>query len=101
VDGVFARNAVGTLTFHPTRRLTSLDVEKRILCHLGYRWRSLRRVPSVAIRASGTQCQLCDPQLQDGVRRTDTCSTSAGASTRWTTWMRWWRRRCRRRKRAA
>ena len=28
LDGVFARNAAGALTFHPTRRLTALDVEE-------------------------------------------------------------------------
>ena len=28
LDGVFARNPLGALNFHPTRRLTSLDVEE-------------------------------------------------------------------------
>jgi Putative transposase/Transposase zinc-binding domain len=28
LDGVFARNLAGALTFHPTRRLTALDVEE-------------------------------------------------------------------------
>ena len=28
LDGVFARNPAGALTFHPTRRLTALDVDE-------------------------------------------------------------------------